>query len=83
MRTTDRTTVSRDPALVALLATLPDYPGASAILDAADRAWARARGVAVGERVEAVPLHVAATRARQQRQSAAAKKKRRAPKQGA
>ncbi len=66
-RTTERTTVSRDPALVALLALHPDYPGPVAILDAADRAWLRARGVDVPDRAPAVPLTVLAREARRKR----------------
>jgi hypothetical protein len=74
MRTTHRTTVTRDLALVALLDTLPGYPGPSALLDAADRAWAREQGVEVPERAETIPLHEAARLARATRQRAAAKK---------
>lgn len=66
-RATARTTVSRDPALVALLSAHPDYPGPVAILDAADRAWLRSRGVDVPPREPAVPLTVLAREARQRK----------------
>jgi len=74
-RTTVRTTVSRDPALVALLEGRPDYPGASAQLDAADRAWLRSQGVTVPPRAPEVPLHVAARLARVGRKEAPQKKR--------
>ncbi len=73
--TAKRTTVSRDPALVALLATLPGYPGPVAILDAADRAWARAHGAIVGERAPVAPLHERATAARGRRAGGEGKKR--------
>lgn len=63
-RTTKRSTVSRDPEIVALVATFPDYPGPVALLDAADRAWLRERGVSVPDRAPPVPLHEAARQAR-------------------
>lgn len=72
---TDRTTVSRDPALVALVEARPDYPGASAILDAGDRAWLREHGVEVPDKAKAIPLHVHARLARVERQNKPAKKK--------
>ncbi len=78
-RTTLRTTVSRDPSLVAAVEGAAGYPGASAILDAGDRAWLAAQGLPVPERAPAIPLHEAARLARQKR---AAKKKSRGPKKG-
>lgn len=66
-RSTLRTTVSRDPSLVAILAAHRDYPGPVAILDAADRAWLRERGVDVPPREPAVPLTVLAREARRRR----------------
>lgn len=66
-RSTVRTTVSRDPALVAMLAAHPDYPGPVAIIDAADRAWLRERGVDVPPREPAVPLTVLAREARRRK----------------
>lgn len=79
-RSTLRTTVSRDPSLVALLAAHRDYPGPVAILDAADRAWLRDRGVDVPDRAPAVPLTERARRARVARAGAGAAKKKRARK---
>lgn len=66
-RTVKDTNVSRDPALVALLATLPAYPGPAAILDAGDRAWLRSQGVPVGDRPEPISLTEAARRARKEK----------------
>jgi hypothetical protein len=66
-RTAVHTSVSRDPSLVALLATVSDYPGASAQLDAADRTWLRERGVPVPDRAAGVSLTEAARIARQNR----------------
>lgn len=83
MRTTIRTTVSRDPDLVALLAKRRDYPGPTAILDSADRAWLRSVGVDVSGREETVPLHEAARLARNERQEKTVEKKHRTPKKGA
>ena len=79
-RSTLRTTVSRDPSLVAILAAFPDYPGPVAILDAADRAWLRARGVDVPDRAPAVPLTERARRARVARAGSGGAKKKRARK---
>lgn len=62
-RTTVAATVTRDAALLAVLATHADYPGPSAQLDAADRAWLAARGVVV-PRPAAVPLAESARLAR-------------------
>ena len=61
------TSVTRDPALRPLLDAHPDYPGPVAILDAADRAWLRARGVDVPDRAPAVPLHERAREARRRK----------------
>ena len=69
-RTTIRTTISRDPALVALLDALPGYPGPSAIIDAGDRAWLREHGVAVGDRPPVVPLCQRAAEARAAKRTA-------------
>ena len=77
-RSTLRTTVSRDPSLVAILAAHRDYPGPVAILDAADRAWLRARGVDVPDRAPAVPLTERARRARVARGGAKKKRARKA-----
>jgi hypothetical protein len=71
------TSVSRDPALVALLDAAPGYPGASALLDAADRAWLRAQGHDVPERAAAIPLHEAARLARKERAGAGGKRAKR------
>ncbi len=68
--------VSRDPALLELLAAQPDYPGASAQLDAADRAWLRARGVVVPPPEPVIPLHEAARIARIERRNGTREKKR-------
>lgn len=73
--TVTRTTISRDPELVALVEAEPDYPGASAMLDTADRAWLRAKGIAVGDRPAPVPLHEAARLARIERKTKAPAKK--------
>lgn len=74
------TSVTRDPALRPLLAAHPDYPGPVAILDAADRAWLRARGVDVPDRAPAVPLTERARRARVARAGSGGAKKKRARK---
>jgi hypothetical protein len=59
-RTTVPVTLTEDIVLHDLVRATPGYPGPTEILDAADRAWLRAQGVAVPERVT-VPGHVAAT----------------------
>ena len=61
------TSVTRDPALRPLLEAFDDYPGPVAILDAADRAWLRSRGVDVPPREPAVPLTVLAREARRRK----------------
>jgi hypothetical protein len=66
-RNTVTTTVSRDADLVQLLKGRADYPGPSALLDQADRAWARSVGLDVPERVETPPLHELARAARRER----------------
>ncbi len=70
-RTARPVTCSRDAALDAAIRCAPAYPGASAMLDAADRAWLASQGLPVPARPEVVPLTELARRARQ----APAKKK--------
>lgn len=73
-------TLSRDPDLDAAVRAAPGYPGASAILAAADRAWLADHGHPVPPAPAAIPLHEAARIARAERRAAPAKKKRRHPK---
>ena len=76
MRTTARTTISIDPALLAMLEPhRTAWPGFSSVVDTELRRFLRAQGEQVPPREPTEPLHELARRAAEARRKGAPKKK--------